>query len=95
MEGYDLMDDEMYGPEDLIIQQPASINTDNLQELSEDLEAQGEMFQVRQIMLREFMELDNLSNKQLKELERLNKLIGDPMKYEKDDDLFIFKAEYK
>lgn len=41
------------------------------------------------------MELDNLSNKQLKELERLNKLIGDPMKYEKDDDLFIFKAEYK
>lgn len=41
------------------------------------------------------MKLDKLSGKQLKELESLKKLLGDPMKYEIDDDLFIFRAEYK
>lgn len=39
-------------------------------------------------------ELDKLSNKQLKELEKLKNFLGDPIKYEKDDDLFIFRAEY-
>lgn len=41
------------------------------------------------------MKQNNLSNNQMKELDELKITIGDPLKYEQDDDVFLFKAKYK